>query len=82
MQQHSIELAVAPRDVTYAPSAIRHLALVQAGIVATLVGEHINLQGNVPADALARHWQIALVNERLVAEADPHRADLLGRLVA
>ena len=74
-----IEIALSVRDT---PHALEAALRMPPGVHVRVAGDRVVVSGGASA-AEARHvWRLTLLNERLVAEADPARADLLMSLIA
>ena len=79
MRGSEIEIALKVRD---APHAVEAALRMPPGVHVRVAGDCVVVTG-VASVAEARHvWRLTLLNERLVAEADPARADLLMSLIA
>jgi hypothetical protein len=75
-------VALSLRDASYAAGAAWTLAQEDGISTVEVVGESVVLVGTV-AEADAMHcWRVALLNERLIAQADEGRHAMLATLIA
>lgn len=75
-------VGIAERDLGHAVEAAVRLPGVAGGLRVRLEGRDAVLEGPGRADALLRRWRVALLNERLLSEANAGRHALLAELVA
>lgn len=74
-----IEIALTVRD---APHAVEAALRMPTNVRVRVSGDRVFLSGSA-SGADARHlWRVTLLNERLVADADSARVDLLKSLIA
>lgn len=73
---------VVPADAPHALAAARTLMAERPGLDVAVRAEGVTVAGVVDGEAMRRWWSIALLNERLVAEAAPRRASILRELVS
>ena len=73
---------MALRDGPYATDAATRLAEEDGISSVEVVGDRVVVIGTI-AEAIAMHrWRVALLNERLVADADEGRHAVLAALIA
>lgn len=74
------EIALSVRD---APHALEAALRMPPGVhVRVSGGDRVLVSGAASVDEARHLWRLTLLNERLVAEANPARAELLMSLVA
>ena len=74
-----IEIALSVRD---APHALEAALRMPPGVQVRVSGDRVFFSGAASMDEARHVWRLTLLNERLVAEADPARTELLMSLVA
>ncbi len=75
-------LALTRRDAPHAAKAAIQFAANHPQVQVDLRNDIVILRGRASESAARLWWRIALLNERLVQEADGQRRELLAGLVA
>lgn len=73
------EIALSVRDTPYALEAALRMP---PGVHVRVLSDRVLVSAAASVDEARHLWRLTLLNERLVAEADPARAELLMSLVA
>jgi hypothetical protein len=76
---NEIEIALSVRD---APHAFEAALRMPPDLHVHVLSDRVFVSAAAPNADVRHLWRVTLLNERLVAEADPARADLLMSLVA
>jgi len=79
---YEFEVPLSARDAVHAVDAASRLNGERRGFTVMLRSTSVLLGGSGSEDDARLSWRIALLNERLVVEADAARTVLLGSLVA